>query len=87
MSPGPSTLKARSVAIDAFREDVVLLARNCTALRPERLSGTRKVEVRANGRTILATILIADDQSLVGMSSSSTTSSQRAELWLPPLAG
>lgn len=59
-------LKVKPVAIDAFRENVLLLSRSCVALRPERLTGLRKVEVRANGRTILATILIVDDPALVG---------------------
>ncbi|MCW5714669.1 MAG: thymidine phosphorylase family protein [Bauldia sp.] len=58
-------LKARRVPIDSFRENVLLLSRQCTMVRPERLTGTRKVEVRSNGRAILATILIVDDPGLV----------------------
>jgi thymidine phosphorylase len=59
-------LKARRVPIDSFRENVLLLSRQCTMVRPERLTGLRKVEVRSNGRAILATILIVDDPALVG---------------------
>ncbi|HEX5775769.1 MAG TPA: hypothetical protein VFX95_03720, partial [Caulobacteraceae bacterium] len=59
-------LKVRPFPIDTFRQNVVVLHRTCSALRPERLRGTRKVEVRVNGRTILADIVISDDQSLVG---------------------
>ncbi|MGV8839556.1 MAG: thymidine phosphorylase family protein [Bauldia sp.] len=59
-------LKARRVPIDSFRENVLFLSRQCTMVRPERLTGLRKVEVRANGRAILATILIVDDPALVG---------------------
>lgn len=59
-------LRVKPVAIDSFRENVLLLARSCIALRPERLTGLRKVEVRANGRTILGTILIVDDPAFVG---------------------
>ena len=44
---------------------MVVLAHGCTALRPDRLVGTRKVEVRSRGRVILATVIIGDD-GLVG---------------------
>jgi thymidine phosphorylase len=40
---------------------VLLLSRNNCALRPGRLIGTRKVEVRAAGRQLLASVLIAED--------------------------
>lgn len=59
-------LKVKPFPIDTFRQNVVVLSRGCSALRPERLRGTRKVEVRVNGRTILADIIISDDPSLVG---------------------
>jgi thymidine phosphorylase len=59
-------LKVRPFPIDTFRQNVVVLHRTCSALRPERLRGTRKVEVRVNGRTILADIVISDDASMVG---------------------
>lgn len=59
-------LKVRPFPIDTFRENVVVLSRHCSALRPERLRGTRKVEVRVNGRTILADIVISDDPAMVG---------------------
>ena len=39
-------LTVRPLAIDTFRENTVLLSRDCRALRPERLAGVRKVEVR-----------------------------------------
>ncbi len=58
-------LKAKLIGLDTFHENVVVLARNCTAVRPERLRGTRKVEVRLNGRAILADIVIADDPATV----------------------
>lgn len=59
-------LKARPVALDTFRENVLLLSRGCSELRPERLMGSRKVEVRANGRMLYANIVIADSDDLVG---------------------
>jgi len=58
-------LKVKALPIDNFRENLVVLSRACTALRPERLRGTRKVEVRMNGFSILASIVISDDPSFV----------------------
>ncbi len=58
-------LKVRPFPIDTFRQNVVVLHRGCSALRPERLRGTRKVEVRVNGRSILADIIISDDPQMV----------------------
>ena len=58
-------LKARPLALDSFRENVVVLSRHCAFLRPERLAGVRRVEIRARGVTLLATILIADDPAMV----------------------
>lgn len=58
-------LKVKSIPIDTLRENVVLLSRDCQALRPERLRGSRKVELKVNGRTVLADIVIADDPALV----------------------
>jgi len=59
------TLKARPLGLDTFRENIVVLARCSHVLRPERLRGSRRVEVRAGGRTLLASTMIGDDH-LVG---------------------
>lgn len=61
-------LMARPVSLDTFRENVVLLARDSLALRPERLAGLRRVELRLDGRSILAAPIICDDPGLVGPS-------------------
>jgi thymidine phosphorylase len=54
-------LKARPIGLDTFRENVVVLARNSRVLRPERLRGSRRVEVEVCGRTLLATTMIGDN--------------------------
>ncbi|MFO0432881.1 MAG: thymidine phosphorylase, partial [bacterium] len=59
-------LTVRPLAIDTFRENTVLLSRDCQALRPERLAGVRKVEVSAGGRTLMASVVICDDPARVG---------------------
>jgi len=64
--PAPPGLRLRAVALDTFRENIVLLARDSLALRPGRLAGQRKVEVSAGGRSLLAVPIICDDPDLVG---------------------
>jgi thymidine phosphorylase len=59
-------LKVKPLQIDTLRENVLVLSRDCIALRPQRISGSRKVEVRAGGRTLFANIVIADSDELVG---------------------
>ena len=54
-------LKARLLPFDTFRENVVMLARDNAVLRPERLAGAHRVEVKARGVTILASPMITDD--------------------------
>jgi thymidine phosphorylase len=59
-------LVVKPLLLDTFRENVVVLARNCQLLRPERLAGLRKVELRARDASLLATPMICDDPGLVG---------------------
>lgn len=61
----PMHLKIKPIAINTFRENVLLLSRDCHALRPERLKGSRKVEIEAGGERLLATVVIADDPLLI----------------------
>ncbi|CAN1484540.1 DeoA Thymidine phosphorylase [Caulobacteraceae bacterium] len=60
LSDGAGFLKARPLGLDSFRENVVVLARCSQVLRPERLRGSRKVELRAGGRVLLASTMIGD---------------------------
>src|SRR5689334_3876111 len=65
--PLPSTaLNARKVAIDTYRENVVYLRRDCPAYRAEGFQALSKVEVTANGTTILAVLNVVDDERLIG---------------------
>ncbi|SUS03337.1 putative thymidine phosphorylase [uncultured Defluviicoccus sp.] len=57
---GRSKLKIRPIKLDTMGENVVILARDCSALRPDRLAGFRKVDVQVNGGRIVANVLIAD---------------------------
>lgn len=60
-----STLALRRVAIDTYRENVAYLHRDCAVYRAEGFQALSKVEVRANGRSILATLNVVDDPTIV----------------------
>jgi len=54
-------LKIRRVALDTGRENVAVISRRSTALRPEVFRGFSRVELRCNGHAMLATLLLTDD--------------------------
>src|SRR5512133_467152 len=60
-----SKLVLRRVAIDTYRENVAYLHRDCAVYRAEGFQALSKVEVRANGRHILATVNVVDDPNIV----------------------
>jgi thymidine phosphorylase len=62
----PAPLRLKRVAIDTYRENVAYLHRDCAIYRAEGFQALAKVEVRANGRRILATLNVVDDASIVG---------------------
>ena len=59
-------LKIRRVHLDTGRENVAVISRRSKALRPEVFRGFSRVELRRNSKVMLATLLITDDDSLVG---------------------
>jgi thymidine phosphorylase len=59
-SAGPS-LQLRRLAIDTWRENVAYLHRDCAVYRAEGFQALSKVEVRTNGRRILAVLNVVDD--------------------------
>lgn len=62
--PQPA-LKLRRVAIDTYKENVAYLHRDCAVYRAEGFQALSKVEVRANGRRILATLNVSSDPRIV----------------------
>jgi thymidine phosphorylase len=66
ISTGRAQLKSRRVNLDTGRENVVVISRRSTALRPELFRGFSRVELRSDSQTQLATMLLTDDDSLVG---------------------
>ncbi|MDX1465262.1 MAG: thymidine phosphorylase family protein [Halomonas sp.] len=60
-----SPLKLKRVGIDTYRENVAYMHRECDRYRAEGFQALAKVEVRANGQRILATLNVVDDASIV----------------------
>jgi thymidine phosphorylase len=61
----PARLALRRVLIDTYHENVAYMHRNCDVYRAEGFKALTKVEVRTNGRAILATLNVVDDASIV----------------------
>lgn len=61
----PGSLSIKALPFDTHSENIVFLARDCPALRPERLRGSRKVLLKAGKKEIIASIMIADDHNLL----------------------
>ena len=58
-------LRLRRVGIDTYRENVAYLHRRCPLYLTEGFQALAKIEVRANGRSIDATLNIVDDAAIV----------------------
>jgi len=66
LDPTRPSLDIRSVNLDTGRENVVVISRRSKALRAEIFRGFSRVELRRNSKVLLATMLITDDDTLVG---------------------
>jgi thymidine phosphorylase len=64
-TPRPQ-LKIRRIHLDTGRENVAVISRRSTALRPEVFRGFSRVELSQNSKVLLATLLLTDDDDLVG---------------------
>ncbi len=61
----PSQLAVRRVLIDTYHENVAYLHRQCAFYRAEGFKVLSKIEVKAKGKSILATLNVVDDAGLV----------------------
>ena len=59
-------LKVRRISLDTGRENVVVISRHSSALRPDIFRGFSRVELRRDSKVLLATLLITDEDALVG---------------------
>lgn len=60
-----SPLSLKRVGIDTYRENVAYLHRDCDLYRAEGFQALSKVEIRANGQRILASLNVVDDAAIV----------------------
>jgi thymidine phosphorylase len=65
-TPQAQGLTLKRVAIDTYHENVAYLHRDCAVVRAEGFQALSKVQVHANGNSILATVNVVDDVSIVG---------------------
>ncbi|MDH5204879.1 MAG: thymidine phosphorylase family protein [Hylemonella sp.] len=61
----PAKLALRRVLIDTYHENVAYMHRDCAVYRAEGFKALSKVEVRTNGRSILASLNVVDDEAIV----------------------
>lgn len=59
-------LAIRRVSLDTGRENVIVISRHSSALRPDIFRGFSRVELRRGSKVLLATLLITDEDALVG---------------------
>lgn len=76
-------LKIRRVPLDTLRENVAVLASCCTALRPEAFQAFKRLDISAGGRTILASLDVTDNLSLVAADEIGLTEPAFRRLGLP----
>ncbi len=58
-------IKVKRVAVDTTPENTVFLSRKCSVYRAEEFTALKKIEVISKTKTILATLIIADDPQIV----------------------
>jgi len=83
-TPPRSQLALRRVAIDTWRENVAYLHRDCAVYRAEGFQALSKIEVRANGLRILATVNVVDDSAIVGCHELGLSEDAFAQLGVEP---
>lgn len=66
VGPSRSELKIRKIALDTGRENVAVISRFSRALRPDVFRGFSRVEIKQGTRFLLATLIISDDDALIG---------------------
>jgi len=76
-------LSLKRVAIDTYHENVAYLHRDCAVYRAEGFQALSKVEVHANGNSILATLNVVDDSSIVGCGELGVSEDAFAQLEVP----
>ena len=64
-SSAQPVLRLKRVAIDTYHENVAYLHRDCPVYKAEGFQALSKVEVREDGKKILAVLNVVDDDCIV----------------------
>lgn len=64
--PASHCLQLKRIGIDTYREHVAFMHRDCPLYHTEGFRALSKLEIRQDGNTILATLNIVEDDSLLG---------------------
>ena len=76
-------LSLRRMLIDTYHENVAYMHRDCEVYRAEGFKALSKVEVRANGSSILATLNVVDDGEFLSCNELGLSNSAFKQLGLP----
>ena len=83
-SKGNGRLSLRRMQIDTYHENVAYMHRDCEIYRAEGFKALSKVEVRANGHSILASLNVVDDNALLSCNELGLSSGAFKQLGLEP---
>ncbi len=81
---GNGRLSLRRMLIDTYHENVAYMHRDCEIYRAEGFKALSKVEVRANGHSILATLNVVDDHALLSCNELGLSNGAFKQLGLEP---
>jgi len=81
---GNARLSLRRMLIDTYHENVAYMHRDCEIYRAEGFKALSKIEVRANGHSILASLNVVDDASFLACNELGLSNAAFAQLGLQP---
>ncbi len=58
-------LELKNIGIDTYRDNVAFLARDCRLYRPEEYQAFKKIEVISDGKRLLASLMIIDNEDII----------------------
>jgi thymidine phosphorylase len=82
-TPAAAELTLRPVLIDTYHENVAYLHKDCAVYRAEGFKALSKIEVRANGHCILASLNVVEDEAIVSCGQLGLSKEAFAHLGMP----
>jgi len=79
----PASLALRRVLIDTYHENVAYMHRDCEVYRAEGFKALSKVEIRANGQRVLASLNVVDDEAIVACGQLGLSKAAFAQIGVP----